>query len=205
MAGASVAVIDYDVGNLRSVTNALESLGSGFEIVADPGSVAGFDKLILPGVGAFSAAMNSLHGSGMADALEEHVATGKSLLGICLGMQLLCTSSSEDGEHGGFGWIDARVEAFPVSDSLKVPHMGWNEIHLCREDPIFEGIESGVDVYFVHSFHVKLDQPANTLASTNYGIEFTSIVGNGQVYGMQFHPEKSQSVGLKLLANYLAI
>ncbi len=202
-----LAIIDYGMGNLLSVANALAEIGHPGELVEDPDAVAGYDRVVLPGVGAFAEAIDHLRASGMAPALDSHVKAGKPLLGICLGMQLICRSSTEDGEHEGLGWVDAPVVGFPAGNGLKVPHMGWNSLHLEGEHPVFDGIESGNDVYFVHSYYV--DPTAETmgapgvLATATHGVSFAAVVAVGNVVGMQFHPEKSQRVGLKLLENFI--
>jgi glutamine amidotransferase len=193
------------MGNLRSVSNALTEIGATGEIFTAPEKVAEFDKIIIPGVGAFQEAMENLRGPGMDDALNEHVAAGKPLLGICLGMQLICRKSHEDGEHQGLGWIDAEVRHFPPSKGLKVPHMGWNAIEFAKAHPLLAEVAAGADVYFVHSYFVDCEEPSDTLGLTEYGITFTSMVARENVMGMQFHPEKSQHVGMQLLRNFATL
>lgn len=197
-----IAIIDYGMGNIRSVMNALEEIGASGELVHDPDLVANYDKVILPGVGAFKEAIEHLKSSAMDQALHAFVGTGRDLLGICLGMQLICQNSNEDGEHEGLGWVDARVRAFSPDRGLKVPHMGWNSINFTKDSPIFEGLETGLDAYFVHGYRVEAETHDATLATTEYGEDFICIVQNENVYGMQFHPEKSQATGLKLLQNF---
>jgi len=203
MARTRVAVIDYEVGNLCSVLNALRAVGGEPAVVREPATVAAFDVVLLPGVGAFGAGMNALHALGMIPALNAHVAQGKPLLGICLGMQLLCRSSEEYGVHQGLGWIDADVVRLPDTPAIKIPHVGWNDIHLMRSSPLLNEIDDGADVYFNHSFVVKCRDGADSLAETHHGTCFSSMVERDHVFGAQFHPEKSQAVGLKLLENFL--
>ena len=197
-----LGIVDYGMGNLRSVCNALAEIEAPAELFTEPGRAAGYDKIIIPGVGAFQEAMENLHRLGMVPALEGHVAAGKPLLGICLGMQLICRKSHEDGEHEGLGWIDAEVRHFPPDERIKVPHMGWNAIDFERPHPLLAEVKPGADVYFVHSYYVDCADPADSVTSTEHGIRFTSVVARGNVYGMQFHPEKSQHVGMQLLRNF---
>lgn len=202
MSSNNIAVIDYGMGNLKSVSNALDCIGCQHVTISEPSNVSRFDKVIIPGVGAFSEAIDNLRRSGMFEALTAHVAEGKFLLGICLGMQLLCKESMENGHYQGFGWIDARVVRFPESNGLKVPHMGWNALDLVRSDSLLENIHTAADVYFVHSYYVDCAND-DVLARTEYGIHFPSIVARGRVFGMQFHPEKSQQVGIILMKNFV--
>jgi glutamine amidotransferase len=202
MDGKDIAVIDYEVGNLRSVLNALAEAGARPVVVRDPESLRRFDKILLPGVGAFEPGMRALKAFGLVGALNAHVDAGKPLLGICLGMQLLCKRSFEYGEHEGLGWIDADVVPLPDMPDLKVPHIGWNEIAIVKESPIVGTLASGNDVYFNHSYVVQCRDPKACLAKTVHGIEFVSMVSQGSVFGMQFHPEKSQVVGIELLRNF---
>jgi len=198
-----VAIIDYGMGNLRSVSNALTKLELAHEIVANPGDVGAYDKVILPGVGAFQEAMQTLTGTGMRAALEAYVESGRSVLGVCLGMQLFFSRSFEDGEHAGLGWIPGSVERLVDGPDLKVPHMGWNSLDLVVESPLFAGVRPNSDVYFVHSYVVRCEEDSTVLARTHHGVHFPSIVARENIVGMQFHPEKSQQVGLTLLKNFL--
>ena len=200
---SSVAVIDYGMGNVRSVMNALSEIGAQSELVAEPAAVSKFDRVILPGVGAFAQAIQRLRTSGMADELDKYVATGKPVLGICLGMQLMCSTSMEDGEHEGLDWIKARVVRFPNMQGLKIPHMGWNGLRYAEDDPLFSGLAEGGDVYFVHSYYVDCTDKKDEIATTEHGIPFASIFRRDNLFGMQFHPEKSQQIGLTLLSNFL--
>lgn len=198
-----IGIIDYGMGNLKSVANALEELGCKGIIISTAEEVFNYEKIILPGVGAFGEAMENLKNAGFDEAIKEFVSKGKFILGICLGMQLLCNDSQEDGFFKGLGLIDANVLPFKRVDKLKVPHMGWNSIHLFRDDFITHNILDGNDVYFVHSFYVKNNCEDDILAVTEYGLKFTSIMRRDNVIGMQFHPEKSQEVGLRLLNSFI--
>ena len=198
----SVAIIDYGLGNIASVRNAFAAVGVDASLVADPNDVATYDKVVLPGVGAFGRAIENLRADGMDEALRSYVGTGKSLLGVCLGMQLICSSSEEGGMHDGFNWVKAKVTGFPEFRKLKVPHIGWNTLEFTRDSNLFAGMISGADVYFVHSFKVEIDNPEDMLAYTDYGETFASIIQSDNVIGMQFHPEKSQAVGLRLIENF---
>ena len=200
---SNVAIIDYGMGNIRSVMNALSEIGASSELVADPSKISKFDRVILPGVGAFAQAIARLRESEMIDALNSFVATGKPLLGICLGMQLMCSTSSEDGEHQGLDWIKAKVVRFPNMQGLKIPHMGWNGLRCAAGEALFEGLENGGDVYFVHSYYVDCADKKDEIATTEHGVSFASIFRRGNIFGMQFHPEKSQQIGLNLLSNFL--
>lgn len=199
---SSIGIVDYGMGNLRSVCNALDEIGVKAELFSDPASVADYDKIVIPGVGAFQEAMQNLRRTGMKAALDAHVAAGKPLLGICLGMQLICRRSYEDGEHDGLGWIDAEVRRFPPGEGIKVPHMGWNAIDFDLPHPLLADVRPGADVYFVHSYYVDCAEAADSLGTTEHGIRFTSVVARDNVLGMQFHPEKSQYVGMRLLRNF---
>ena len=199
----SVAIVDYGMGNLRSVQNAIEHLGGRSTIVATPGDLSDYDKIILPGVGAFGEAIAFLHQTGLLAALNERREAGAHILGICLGMQLMCRISEEDGIHQGLNWFPARVIRFLPDTGLSVPHMGWNSVDFMRDDPVVAGLTSGSDAYFVHSYHVHCDDPTDVLATTNYGLRFSSMIQRGNVRGIQFHPEKSQEFGLAIIRNYL--
>lgn len=195
----TIGIVDYHLNNLRSVQKAFELIGAASFISDNPSELRTADKLVLPGVGAFGAAMENLRRLRLEAAVRTHVEEGKPLLGICLGMQLLFTKSFELGEHEGLGFLDGSVLQFPAT--LKVPHIGWNQITWRTESPLLADVVDGSFVYFVHSYYVK---PAGDciLAATEYGLEFASIVQYQNVYGMQFHPEKSQTTGLKLLQNF---
>jgi glutamine amidotransferase len=203
----SIAIIDYGVGNLFSLSSSLSFLGLDNKITSDAAELRAADRLILPGVGAFGDAAAKLHESGLFEVVQEEAAAGKPLLGICLGMQLLFEKSFEYGEHAGLGLIPGTVEALRpdlADDTLKVPHIGWNSLHIVKDDPLFKYFNEGDYVYYVHSFYAK-NCAANTLAVSDYSIPVTGVVRAGSVYGTQFHPEKSGAVGLNLLRAFAEI
>lgn len=195
-----IAVIDYGMGNLRSVTKALEKLGYDPLITDDPEKLKVASGVILPGVGAFGDAMENLRAYNFIPAINDYVASGKPFLGICLGMQILFESSTEMGEHTGLGLIPGKVVKFV--GNFKIPQMGWNNLTLKQEHPVFAGVKSGEYVYFVHSYHALAADQSHVLATTDYYSDVTAIVGRDNVIGMQFHPEKSSSTGLRLLENF---
>jgi glutamine amidotransferase len=197
-----IAVVDYGAGNLRSVYNALTTLGANVTTINTPDQLERAEKIVLPGVGAFGAGMNALRQAGFEEPLKQAAAAGTPLIGICLGMQYLFESSDEMGSHSGLGLLPGRVTRFPTSGP-KVPHIGWNQLHIRQENPLLAGIESGAYAYFVHSYYVEAGNPADVLAETDYGIEYASVVGRGNIFGIQPHPEKSQSVGLRILKNFV--
>jgi glutamine amidotransferase len=205
------ALIDYGSGNIASAAKALSraaAQSSGHEIVvtADPDMVRKSERIILPGVGAFADCMRGLSAvPGMVEALNESVIrNGKPILGICVGMQLMATAGREFGVHSGLNWIEGDVVPLsPADPALKIPHMGWNEIELVQNHPIFAGLDESANAYFVHSFEMKPTTPAHLLATTDYGGAVTAAIGRDNIVGTQFHPEKSQAVGLKILANFL--
>ncbi|RNI14150.1 imidazole glycerol phosphate synthase subunit HisH [Methanohalophilus sp. RSK] len=196
-----ITIIDYGLGNLRSVQKGLEHAKASVNISIDPEDIENSDGVVLPGVGAFSDAMRNIEP--FLDILYDYVESGKPLLGICLGHQMLMTNSEEGGMRDGLGFIPGNVVRFPHS-KLKVPHMGWNSLHITQQHPIYEGIENDSYVYFVHSYYVSTDD-GHTLASCEYGVEFAASVVNerGNVLGTQFHPEKSGEVGLRMLSNFV--
>jgi len=200
----TIAIVDYGMGNLHSVSKAVERLGYETLISSDEGEILAADGVILPGVGAFGDAMEHLRQSSL-DATVQKVAAGKQpLLGICLGMQLLFSSSEEHGTHGGLGILPGSVVRFTGGD-YKVPHMGWNKLQYHEENsPLFAGLVEGY-VYFVHSYHVLPEVKTDVLATTDYGNDVTAIVGRDSVFGMQFHPEKSGELGMNLLRNFLKL
>jgi len=206
---STVALIDYGSGNLASAAKALARAANGkSEIVttADPQVVKAAERIVLPGVGAFADCMKGLTSvPGMVEALREKVLKdGVPFLGICVGMQLLATIGVEFGRHAGLGWIAGEVVKIAPSDpNLKIPHMGWNELKLLTKHPLLKGIETGAHAYFVHSYHFKPALPEDLIATTDYGETLTAIVGNENIAGTQFHPEKSQATGLKLLENFI--
>ncbi len=198
---SSIAIIDYGVGNLFSLASSLKAVGVQAIVTGDAEEIKKADKLILPGVGAFEDAAKKLRATGLDKIILEEAANGKPLLGICLGMQLLFEKSYEFGEHEGLGLIGGSIVpiADHVSKELKIPHIGWNKLNLTKKGcPIFKYLEGGEFVYFVHSFF-GTDCEADTAATTEYGAELTAAVAKGNIYGCQFHPEKSGEVGLKIL------
>ncbi|MEK3832767.1 MULTISPECIES: imidazole glycerol phosphate synthase subunit HisH [unclassified Paenibacillus] len=200
----AVAIVDYGMGNLHSVSKAVERLGYTSLVTSDAAEILAADSVILPGVGAFGDAMEHLRESGMDDVVRAAASAGQPVLGICLGMQLLLRSSEEHGEHKGLGLLPGAVVRFAPRDGYKVPHMGWNRLSFRQpESPLLAGLTEG-HVYFVHSYHA-LAADSDLLAVTDYGHPVTAIVGRGNVYGMQFHPEKSGELGVKLLGNFLRL
>ncbi|HYO89933.1 MAG TPA: imidazole glycerol phosphate synthase subunit HisH [Candidatus Limnocylindrales bacterium] len=199
-----LAVIDYGAGNLRSVMHALTSLGVENVCVArTPGELKGAVKLILPGVGAFGAGMQQLRAQDLVSPIRDAVEAGIPTLGICVGMQFLFEGSTEMGVHEGLGLLKGHVTRFPDQPGLKVPHMGWNQLHAERESPLIAGIRSASYAYFVHSYYCAPADPADVLLSTDYGFPFAAAVQRDNLYGVQFHPEKSQQTGLRLLSNFV--
>ena len=202
-----IGLIDYNMGNLRSVTNLFDKLGTPIEIVKDAALVDRYDKIILPGVGAFQDAMTCLKERHLDQAVKDFAATGKPLLGICLGMQLLLEKSCEFGETKGLGLIEGEVVKFDstrFAQHLKIPHMGWNELHVVKETPLFKGMPSSFYLYFVHSFHVQCDEKYQ-IGKTTYGYAFASAVQKENIYGFQPHPEKSHENGLAILKNFVEL
>lgn len=206
-----IAIIDYGVGNLFSLSASLKFLGAETKVTNKEEDLRTADRIILPGVGAFEDAIAKLRATGLVEAILEETEKGKPLLGICLGMQLLFETSYEYGEHKGLGLIpgeiasiEADLPARPSGEKLKVPHIGWNSLHLKNEDPLFKYIKEGNYVYYVHSFYGK-NCLENTIASSNYDIEITGAVRRGSVYGTQFHPEKSGNVGLNILRAFMEL
>lgn len=197
----SIGIVDIGIGNLGSLQNALHSQGWDSVMVSDPGGFEDLTHLILPGVGAFSAAVKRLKDRGLFDRIKEFAAQGRPIMGICLGMQLLAEQGTEGGENPGLGLIPGRV--VPIrSQGLRLPHVGWNNAHQAQRHPLLEGIRNEVDFYFVHSYSFVAENSENVLAQTEYGELFPSIVGKGNVVGAQFHPEKSQANGLRLMDNF---
>lgn len=199
-----LAVIDYGASNLRSVVHALNYLHvSDMRIVHNPHELRHADKIILPGVGAFGAGMQQLRAQGLAAAIKDAVYSGVPYLGICLGMQFLFERSDEMGDHEGFGLLPGHVTRFPHNPDLKVPHMGWNQLQQKRACPLLEHIDPDNSAYFVHSYYCAPANPDDVVATVDYGIPFTAVVQRDHIYGVQFHPEKSQRTGLQLLTNFL--
>jgi glutamine amidotransferase len=195
-------IVDYGMGNLRSVQKAFEKLSVAAEFCTDPAKIANCDKLILPGVGAFRDAIAVLRRQGFVEPIKNHIAAGKPFLGICLGLQLLFDVSYEDGEWEGLGILKGKVMRFPESPELKVPHMGWNRVTMTPGCPLSADIPPDSYFYFVHSYYVIPEDHSVVAGRTDYGQTFTSIVQRGRMFATQFHPEKSQKLGLQLLKNF---
>jgi glutamine amidotransferase len=202
-----VAIVDYEMGNIDSVARAVEECGAIAVVTDDASDFAEASNIILPGVGSFSEGMRNLRGKGLDRILSEQVLNERiPLLGICLGMQLLAEKGFEGGETAGLGWISGQVERLrPDSPETKIPHVGWNEVDFFKDSPIFGGIPLGKDFYFVHSYHMVCHGEDNILATTPYCGGFTSVVCKENIFGVQFHPEKSQRFGLKLMSNFLGL
>jgi len=198
----TVTIIDYGIGNIQSVQKALEFMGATVTLTSSPADILNADKLLLPGVGAFGAAMDALRLRDWVEPIQQAAGNGTPLLGICLGMQLLLNESDEMGQHAGLGLINGRVTRFPSSPTLKVPHMGWNAIHHQSENPLLQDVNNGDYAYFVHSYYCIPDDAAVTLATVEYGMELTAVLGKDNIFGAQFHPEKSQKAGLQILKNF---
>ena len=206
MPTADIVIVDYGMANLRSVQKAFERVGFAADITADPDRVAAAAKIVLPGVGAFPDAIARIRETGLADPLARHVRADRPFLGICLGMQLVFTRGHEDGEHGGLDLFAGDVVRFPHVPGLKVPHMGWNPLRLTRpECPLFAGLPPDPAVYFVHSYYPVPTDPAVVAAEADYPDPFCAVVWRGNVFATQFHPEKSQEVGLTMLKNFAAL
>ena len=200
-----ISIIDYGMGNLRSVQKAFEKLGTPAQIVTRPDQVRAAAKLVLPGVGAFRDAIHELERLELVEPIREYIRADQPFLGICLGLQLLFDVSYEDGEWPGLGVLPGEVVRFPVQAGLKVPHMGWNTLQTVGSPRLLAGLPADASVYFVHSYYVVPRDESVIAARTDYGVPFTSIVSRGNLFATQFHPEKSQKVGLKLLENYAAL
>jgi glutamine amidotransferase len=198
-----VTIVDYGMGNLRSVQKAIERIGVAAHIESRASRISQADKLILPGVGAFRDAIAALRKKDLVHAIQDHVAADRSFLGICLGLQLLFDVSFEDGEHDGLGIISGEVQRFELPSEYKIPHMGWNRLKAVGGTPLLSGCPEEPWFYFVHSYHVIPSDLSWVVATTDYGIDFVSMVGRGNVSAVQFHPEKSQSAGMRLLTNFV--
>jgi glutamine amidotransferase len=199
-----IVIVDYGMGNLRSVQKALEKVGHVAVITSDPSRIAEADKVVLPGVGAFRDAIARLHEGGMVAPLVEHIRGGKPFFGICLGLQLLFTRSYEDGVYAGLDLFPGEVVRFPSQPGLKVPHMGWNQAHKRRPAPVLQDVPDQTDFYFVHSYYVAPKDAQLTATETEYATPFTSMIWQDNVFATQFHPEKSQRAGLELLRQFAA-
>jgi len=199
----SIAIIDYGMANLRSVLNGFRQVGVSAEIISSPGGLR-HDRIVLPGVGAFMDAVATLRRQGWDELILRHIALGRPILGICLGLQMLFEKGYEDGEHAGLGVIAGDCVRFDVDarEGLKVPHMGWNQLRIWRPCPLYDGIDPGAGVYFVHSYHVRPKDAGVIATTTDYGGDFVSSIWRDNVMATQFHPEKSQQVGLRILRNF---
>ncbi|MDD2558188.1 MAG: imidazole glycerol phosphate synthase subunit HisH [Desulfuromonas sp.] len=202
-----ITIEDYGMGNLHSVHKAFEHLGYSAEVTADARKIERAQRLVLPGVGAFGDCIANLQQGGFIEAIHAHIDSGRPFLGICLGLQVLFDTSTEFGTHTGLGVIPGTVQRFPAEmqeqgEALKIPHMGWNQLEVQRECPLLRGVEDGSYVYFVHSYRAIPAEPAVVLTTTTYGIPFCSAIWHENVMATQFHPEKSQAVGLKILKNF---
>ena len=202
-----IAIVDYNMGNLASVKNAFNILGVEALVEPDPDKFTNYEKIILPGVGAFGDAMEHLKERGMDEALRSYAQSGRYMLGICLGMQLLFEQSEEFGSHEGLGLIKGHVQGFEPSrfpHPLKIPHMGWNRM-FTHEHPLFENLDEAHYLYFVHSFHAVCDDAGDSIGRTEYGYSFTSAVAHDNILGIQPHPEKSHKNGLQILKNFIGM
>lgn len=203
-----VVIVDYGMGNLRSVEKGFERFGFDVKVSANPAEVGNADKLVLPGVGAFQDAMDGLRQRGLIKPIVDYVQSGRPFLGICLGLQLLFSKGYEDGEHEGLGIIPGKVVRFKFSENgskerLKIPHMGWNQIDFRKEgNPLLQDVPCNAYMYFVHSYYVSPDDNGVIATETEYGIRFTSMVWHRNIFATQFHPEKSQQYGLTILKNF---
>lgn len=206
-----INIIDYEMGNLRSVEKAFESLGFDVRVSADPKDIETADKVVLPGVGAFRDCVNNLRDGGFVEPLLAHVDSGKPMLGICVGMQMLFDESEEFGTYQGLGLIPGKVVRFPSGmaeggERLKVPHMGWNNLLIQKQSPLFADVPNESFVYFVHSYYCQAQKQEDVAASCRYGdVEFCASLWRDNIMATQFHPEKSQDIGLKIFRNFAAL
>jgi imidazole glycerol-phosphate synthase subunit HisH len=197
-----IAIVDYEMGNLRSVQKGFERVGHAATITSDPAVLADAEKIVLPGVGAFRDAIGALRERKLVEPIRAAIASGKPFLGICLGLQLLFDTSFEDGKYEGLGVIPGEVVRFNVPAQYKVPHMGWNQVQFRRRPPVFEGIDQGTHFYFVHSYFVVPRDTSVVATDTEYAAPFCSSIWRENLFAVQFHPEKSQASGLQLLKNF---
>ncbi|MGB8984279.1 MAG: imidazole glycerol phosphate synthase subunit HisH [Anaerolineales bacterium] len=198
-----VILIDAGTGNLRSVQKALESIGANVKRTGEPGKVSSARRVVLPGVGAFGDFMSGLRARGLEEAVKETAGRGVPLLGICVGMQALFEVGEEMGEHKGLGLLAGKVTRFAESLSVKVPHTGWNQVEVRKPTPLFVQVKDGAYVYFNHSYYCRAGNASDVSATTDYGLAYACAVQRGNIFGVQFHPEKSQTVGLQILKNFL--
>ena len=201
----NIGIIDYGMGNTHSVANAFKEISLNSKLTNNAEKIKSFDKIILPGVGAFQKAMENITQDGLLQALNEFKNTGKAILGICLGMQLMCSSSSENGLCRGLDWIKAKVEKLPEKEGYTVPHIGWNDVISKQNNVLFNNMDKKNDFYFVHSFCVTQLNKHSIIGMTDYTDKFCSAFSHENVFGVQFHPEKSQGAGLQLLQNFASM
>jgi glutamine amidotransferase len=202
---AKIAIVDYGMANLRSVQKAFERVGAEAEITSDLKTIADSSKVVLPGVGAFQDAIAHLRSSGLAEPIVRHIEKGRPFLGICLGLQMLFTRSFEDGEFSGLNLFQGDVVRFTETPGLKIPHMGWNELRFAGECPLFAGLPENPSVYFVHSYFAEPADTSLICAQADYPTPFTAAIWKDNVFATQFHPEKSQEIGLAMLKNFAAM
>ena len=195
-----IAIIDYGMGNLRSVEKAFQFLGFTARIVDNPAETTNASHLVLPGDAAFGDAMRNLSNGGWVECIEQSVQSGKPFLGICVGLQLMFEESEEMGTHKGLGLLPGKCTRFPAGE--RIPQIGWNQIDIQRETPLLDGVPTGSFFYFVHSYYVTTENTDERMATTDYGLDYTSVAGRDGLYGVQFHPEKSQDRGLRILKNF---
>lgn len=200
-----IAMIDYDAGNIKSVEKALQKLGADVVITKDPQEILNAEKVILPGVGSFGDAMNNLKKYGLDEVIRQVVEKGTPFLGICLGLQLLFERSDESPEAVGLGILKGEILRIPDAEGLKIPHMGWNSLHLQNNGRLFKGLKENDYVYFVHSYYLKAEEEEIVKATTNYSVNIHASVEKGNVFACQFHPEKSSDVGLQILKNFVEL
>ena len=202
-----IGIIDYGMGNLGSVLNMFKKIGEKAKILNDPKEILKVEKLLLPGVGSFDAAMSRINESGLSEGLNKLVLEkGVPILGICLGMQLLM-EGSEEGALPGLGWIKGRAHHLKgrIPSTLKVPHMGWNDITVTRQNSLTKGFDGEIRFYFVHSYFIEVENQAHSIMKCNYGVEFDAAINKNNIYGAQFHPEKSHKFGMQFLKNFAAL
>jgi len=200
-----IAIIDYGAGNLQSVKKALDFIGAENIITDDPNVILSADKVLLPGVGSFGDAMDSMHKSGLVETIKECALSGKPFLGICLGLQLLFEESEESPGVKGLGIFKGKIKKFSSDMGLKIPHIGWNSLEIKQNDTLFKDVPQNSYVYFVHSYYLHAEDENDIATVTNYGIDFHSAVGKNNVFATQFHPEKSGDVGLQILRNFASM
>ncbi len=200
-----ITIVDYGMGNLGSIQNMFKRIGVPAEVTGDAQVLARASKILLPGVGAFDSAMQRINASGLRAVLDRKALQERvPIMGICLGMQLL-TRTSEEGSLPGLGWIPAVTRRFPDAPGLKVPHMGWNAVTAARDCPLTAGLDPESRYYFVHSYYVRSDDPGDCVLTTHYGVTFDAVIAHGNLYGAQFHPEKSHKYGMSFLRNFARI